>query len=104
MGLENATGRSNYSVRDIMANSIFSAGIGLLSAGIVDYTFNVKNVNVGSHSFKQVFKSGITKNRRYNYSISLKTFGKGVAWHLLEEFSASWYLSCCIEGYINSFK
>lgn len=104
MGLENATGRSNYSVRDIMANSIFSAGIGLLSAGIVDYTFNVKNVNVGSHSFKQVFKSGITKNRRYNYSISLKTFGKGVAWHLLEEFSASWYLSCWIEGYINSFK
>lgn len=69
----------------------------------MDHKFRVKNVNVGSHSFKQVFKSGLTKNRKYGYKMSLKTFGKGVAWHMADKFNASWFLSSWIQGYLSVF-
>ena len=36
------------------------------------------------------------------YSMSLKTFMKGVGWRLTEEFSASWFLSSWIQGYLNA--
>ena len=63
---------------------------------------NISGINKGSHSFKQVFKSGLTKNRKYNYSMSMKTFGKGVIWKTVDGFSAFWTLSSMLQGYINS--
>ena len=102
MGLENATGRSSYSGMSIFLDSLVSGAIGLVSAGIVDYHMNISGINKGSHGFKQVFKSGLTKNRKYNYSMSMKTFGKGVIWKTVDGFSAFWTLSSMLQGYINS--
>ncbi len=102
MGLENATGRSSYSGKSIALDSLVSGVIGLVSAGIVDYHMNISGINKGSHSFKQVFKSGLNKNRKYNYMMSMKTFGKGVIWKTVDGFSASWMLSSMLQGYINS--
>ena len=102
MGLENATGRSSYSGVNFISNILVSGAIGLVSAGIVDYHMNISGINKGSHSFKQVFKSGLTKNRKYNYSMSMKTFGKGVILKTVDGFSASWMLSSMLQGYINS--
>lgn len=80
MGLENATGRSSYSGVNFISNILVSGAIGLVSAGIVDCHMNISGINKESHSFKQFFKSGLTKNRKYNYSMSMKIFGKGVIW------------------------
>ena len=35
--------------------------------------------------------------------MSLKTFVKGVIWHLLEEFTLSWLLNCIIEGILGAY-
>ena len=102
MGLENATGRSSYSGVNFISNILVSGAIGLVSAGIVDCHMNISGINKGSHSFKQFFKSGLTKNRKYNYSMSMKTFGKGVIWKTVDGFSSSWMLSSMLQGYINS--
>ena len=102
MGLENATGRFSYSGVNFISNILVSGAIGLVSAGIVDCHMNISGINKGSHSFKQFFKSGLTKNRKYNYSMSMKTFGKGVIWKTVDGFSSSWMLSSMLQGYINS--
>ena len=102
MGLENATGRSSYSGVNFISNILVSGAIGLVSAGIVDCHMNISGINKGRHSFKQFFKSGLTKNRKYNYSMSMKTFGKGVIWKTVDGFSSSWMLSSMLQGYINS--
>ena len=97
MGLENATGRSSYSGVNFISNILVSGAIGLVSAGIVDCHMNISGINKGSHSFKQFFKSGLTKNRKYNYSMSMKTFGKGVIWKTVDGFSSSWMLSSMLQ-------
>lgn len=102
MGLENATGRSSYSGVNFISNILVSGAIGLVSAGIVDCHMNISGINKGSHSFKQFFKSALTKNRKYNYSMSMKTFGKGVIWKTVDGFLSSWMLSSMLQGYINS--
>ena len=103
MSLENINNKSNYSIREILLSSAVSGFIGFLSAGIIDVSFNFKGINVGSHSFKQVFLSGLTKNKKFNFHMSLKTFVKGVIWHLLEEFTLSWLLNCIIEGILGAY-
>ena len=103
MSLENINNKSNYSICEILLSSLVSGFIGLLSAGIIDVSFNFKGINVGSHSFKQVFLSGLTKNKKFNFHMSLKTFVKGVIWHLVEEFTISWLLNCIIEGILGAY-
>ncbi len=76
-GLEMFTGDADedYNLANLFVDTCASSVIGMLAGGIT----HISKINIGSHSFQQIFKSGLTKVARYSYSMSFKVLLKGFA-------------------------
>ena len=107
MGLENLTGRSNYSWGEILGMTALSAGIGFATAGLGKFA-RIQNITKGSHSFQQVWNTASTKVRNGTiksvFNLSAKTIGKGFVSKLNSGFTVGWLASNTILGGVNALK
>ena len=99
--LGKATGSNNMTWKEIVVQTSVSFGIGLATAGITKYA-RIPGITKGSHSFSQVWKSGVTKTLGYGASMSLKTAGKGIISIGVSEFGASFVASNFTQGLISA--
>lgn len=102
-GLESLTGTNTRSFAEIMFNSLLSAGVGAATAGFTKF-LRIPGITSGSHSFTQVWKSGVTKTINDGFNMSLKTIVKGFVSSLVSEFTVGWLLSNIAQGGINAFR
>lgn len=98
---ENATGKADHSFGDILVNTAISTGIGFGVGWVVGAAgdklaqsvgrpIGIPGINAGSHSFGQVFKSGMT--RLFNgtaHHMSLQVIGKGIVYMFVDGFAGS---------------
>jgi hypothetical protein len=78
-GLEMINGKRDGTMGSLFAHMLLDGSIG----GFTGQLIYVNNVNVGSNSFQQVFKSGITKISRYGFKMSSRVIAKGFATNLI---------------------
>lgn len=72
-GLEMATGVQEADAGKLIKDAFFESIIG----GIAGSLINIPGINSGSHSMQQVFRSGITKLWKRDFSMSTKVMLKG---------------------------
>ena len=89
--LGKATGTNSSSWGEILFRSAISAGIswaatGLGNIGLNKY-FRIPGITKGSHSWQQVFKSGLTKTLNRGYKMSAKTLAKGAGYLFVSSLS-----------------
>jgi hypothetical protein len=88
-GLEIVTGMKNsdYTSINLMFDTFASGLIGAFAGAII----NIPGINRGSHSFQQIFKSGITKISEHGFSMSVKVFAKGFALIYVANYASTLY-------------
>ncbi len=101
--LESLTGTNVRSFGEILLNSLFSAGIGAITAGFTQF-MKIPKITSGSHSFSQIWKSGLTKFAKYGFKISMKTMTKGFVSELIKNFSIGWLLNSIVVGGLEALK
>ncbi len=103
-----ATGSNDMSWKDIGIDTAVSFGISLLTAGLFDALkvpgIKIQGITQGSHSWGQVFKSGLTKTVRYGFRMSCKTLMKEAGYLFISSFTADFLASLLIEGGINKIR
>lgn len=102
-GLECLTGTNVRSFSEILMNTAIATSIGAITGGFVKY-IKIPGITSGSHSFTQVWKSGVTKSLKYGYHMAFKTIIKGFVSEGVRAFSVGWLINSTIVGLINGLK
>ena len=101
--LESFTGTNIRSFEEILISSIFSASIAVLTGGLNKY-FKIPGITSGSHSFTQIWKSGITKSMKYGSKMSKKVVAKGFIATMVKEFSLGWFSNSSLTGILQAIR
>ncbi len=96
-----ATGSNTMSWGEIGMMTVISFGVSLATAGMTRY-LKIPDATKGSHSWQQVFKSGLTKTLRYGFRMSGTTLLKGAGYLLISGFSTGFLASNALQGFINA--
>ena len=98
MSLEKATGRHDWTWRELGTQTAKSFVINLFAASFTSY-LRIPRATKGSHSWQQVFKSGFTKTWRYGFRMSLKTLAKGAGYLMVSSFSTGFVVGNLMQSF-----
>ena len=86
-GLEMLTGDRHADIISLIVDTTASGIIGGIGGALI----HMNGINKGSHSLHQIYKSGLTKVRKYSWNISLRTLIKGFGMTYLTDSANTFY-------------
>jgi len=96
-----ATGSNTMSWGEIGIMTAVSFGVSLFVGGLSQYA-KISGITKGSHSWQQIFKTGLTKSLRYPaYHMSMKTLAKGIGYLAVSGLTLGYLVNNFIQGLIN---
>ena len=101
LAIGKVTGSNNMSWADIGIQTGISMGVNIV-AGLFTAYLRIPGITKGSHSFTQVWKSGVTRLFKYGHTMHLKTAAKGFVSSLVSNFSESFLVGACLQGIIKA--
>ena len=86
-GLEMIVGDKEVSIGNLIVDILASGFIG----GIGEAIIHINGINRGSHSWHQVYKSGLTKVWHHGQKMAIKVMAKGFAMMYLTDYANTLY-------------
>ncbi len=104
LAIGKATGINDMSWGEVGIFTGVSFVISLITAGFTKHA-KIPGITKGSHSFQQVFKTGMTKSLRYvNYNMHMKTYLKGTAYLIVSGMTIGFFVNSALQGIVQRMR